>query len=264
MKLKLCDHEISQTTYCCSKLKTSTNLVTCAECFLATLAESEMAAPSARNARIQLAQQLPPVLTRFFQRYPPARFSAAASLPPTSTLSAESSAPSQAPPDAPADSSATRSHAPSWDPAPPSPFQTWKHPVTGLWQGPAYSLRRQAELVNTARAHGVEELLPYTVKGSGIRAMKRFEEGLRVRGTGVGRKVKGHWDERTLQTKLETRRKAMLRMPRLVMKWREVRLRGSAVWERTNSWIGGAWTLVEEQAVEEKVMHTSSMRTRTL
>ena len=217
-----------------------------------------MAGPSARHARIQLAQQLPPILKRFFQRYPPAPLSAAASLPTASAQSTESDAPSQAPSAAPTDASAPRPHAPSWDPAPPSPFQAWKHPITGVWQGPAYSLRRQAELVKAARASGVEELLPFTVKGSGVRAMKRFEQGLRVRGTGVGQRVKGHWDERTLQQKLEIRRKAMLRMPRLIMKWREVCLREIHFRMSTNSRLGRARAPVEERIMEEVMMYICS------
>lgn len=48
-----------------------------------------------------------------------------------------------------------------------------------------------------ARQHGVEELLPFTVKGTIYRLQKRQENGLRVKGTGVGEKVKGKKWERT-------------------------------------------------------------------
>lgn len=50
-----------------------------------------------------------------------------------------------------------------------------------------------------ARQHGVEELLPYTVKGTEERLRRRAENGLRVKGTGVGQRVKGKESERTLK-----------------------------------------------------------------
>lgn len=50
-----------------------------------------------------------------------------------------------------------------------------------------------------ARQHGVEELLPYTVKGTEERLRRRAEDGLRVKGTGVGQRVKGKESERTLK-----------------------------------------------------------------
>jgi large subunit ribosomal protein L25 len=76
-----------------------------------------------------------------------------------------------------------------------------KHPVTGKWHDPKYSLRRQAELVKLARDNGVEDLLPFTNKGTEERLRKRVELGLRVKGTGVGQKVKGHKHERQLGVK---------------------------------------------------------------
>lgn len=87
------------------------------------------------------------------------------------------------------------------DGATANPFLPFKHPVTGLWQDPVYSLRRQAELVKLAREAGVEELLPFTTKGTEYRLTKRVEEGLRVKGTGVGQRVKGHLHERMLAAK---------------------------------------------------------------
>lgn len=83
----------------------------------------------------------------------------------------------------------------------PNPFLPTKHPVTGRWHDPKYSLRRQAELVKLARQHHVEELLPFTPKGTEERLRKRVELGLRVKGTGVGQKVKGHKHERQLASK---------------------------------------------------------------
>lgn len=52
-----------------------------------------------------------------------------------------------------------------------------------------------------AREQGVEELLPFTSKGTEERIRHRVEHGLRVRGTGVGQHVKGHLHERMLATK---------------------------------------------------------------
>ena len=50
-----------------------------------------------------------------------------------------------------------------------------------------------------ARQHGVEELLPHTIKGTEERIRRRMENGLRVKGTGVGQKVKGKESERTMK-----------------------------------------------------------------
>ena len=81
-----------------------------------------------------------------------------------------------------------------------------------------------------ARANGVEELLPYTVKGTQERIMKRQEGGLRVKGTGVGQKVKGKLWERTMKGRLEKRRQAMLGMPKMVQQWKQVRESFFASW----------------------------------
>ncbi len=145
---------------------------------------------------IQLAKTLPPILKRFFARFPPPALldaSSDAAEPPTSYS---------------------------------NPFRPTKHPVTERWHNPVYSLRRQAVLYKLATAHGVQGLLPPTPKSAEERLKKRVEEGLRVRGTGVGQKVKGHWDERTLKRRLETRRQAMINMPQLVQKWKTVRRTG--------------------------------------
>lgn len=83
----------------------------------------------------------------------------------------------------------------------PSPFQAWKHPLTGRWHNPKYSLRRQADLVKLAHKHGVEDLLPRTIKGTEERLQRRLENGLRVKGTGAGQRVKGKEWERTLKSR---------------------------------------------------------------
>jgi large subunit ribosomal protein L25 len=128
-----------------------------------------MAAP---NRYIELAKALHPRLLRFLAKYPPSQI-----LPTT-----------------------TRTNTIK-DGAIANPFLPHKHPVTGNWNEPEFSLRRQAELVKLAREHGVEELLPFTSKGTEERIRKRVEEGLRVKGTGVGQKVKGHLHERMLAAK---------------------------------------------------------------
>ena len=132
-----------------------------------------MAAASQKH--IQLALALPPRLRTFLARYPPATI-----LP------------------AGADADAAKT---AYQRETPNPFLPTKHPVTGRWHDPKYSLRRQAELVKLAREHGVEELLPYTPKGTETKLAKRVEFGLRVKGTGVGQKVKGHKHERQLVAK---------------------------------------------------------------
>ncbi|KAH8884501.1 hypothetical protein GQ53DRAFT_752113 [Thozetella sp. PMI_491] len=152
---------------------------------------------------IQLAKALPPRLQVFLARYP------APSILPTGATPETFKTPYQE--------------------DTPNPFAATKHPATGRWHDPKYSLRRQAELVKLARDHGVEELLPFTPKGTEERLRKRVELGLRVKGTGVGQKVKGHKHERQMIAKMEKRRQAMLDMPELIREWKEV---GKKKWTR--------------------------------
>ncbi|KAI9812823.1 MAG: hypothetical protein M1832_000339, partial [Thelocarpon impressellum] len=172
---------------------------------------------------VQLAQSLPPRLMRFFARYPPA-----AILRPTAqrlhqvVLSEDSSeSVLKAPTPVAVESNATSEDLLSSASAYPNPFRAQKHPITGRWHNPVFSLRRQADLVKLARKHGVEELLPYTVKGTAERLKKREETGLQVKGTGVGQKVKGKAWERTMKGRLEKRRQAMLDMPQMIQTWKE-------------------------------------------
>ena len=179
---------------------------------------------------IELAKTLPPRLLRFFQRYPPPQ------LFPTIT--------SQIAAATPADSPATISTTPPADPnaavtevsSPdavastttpetlefPNPFQPTKNFTTGRWHGPVYGLRKQADLVKLANAHGVVDLLPWTIKKPGEKEARRIERGLAVKGTGEGQRVKGKLWERTLKGRLEMRRQAMLDMPRLIQEWKQV------------------------------------------
>ena len=168
---------------------------------------------------IKLAQTLPPRLLRFFARYPPpsAAFSNRAQLTVSTALNSSSTDPN---------ASQIESHAPSseLEPTSSNPFSRTRHPRTGQWHDPVFSLRRQAELVKLARANGVEDLLPPTSKSAGTRLLKRMEGGLRVKGTGVGQKVKGKIWERTQSARLEKRRQAMLGMPKMVQQWKQVML----------------------------------------
>ena len=123
------------------------------------------------NNFVQLAKSLPAPLQRFFARWPPA------------ALVPEGTAPTR------------------YQQERANPFVFYKHPVTGKWQDPVYSYRRQAELVKLARENGVEELLPETTKGTEYQLAQRVEHGLRVKGTGVGQKVKGRVHERHMITK---------------------------------------------------------------
>src|SRR5258708_4178906 len=101
---------------------------------------------------IHLAKSLPPQLQRFLARYPPASL-----LPPgTDPETAQT----------------------SYQQERPKPFEWLKHPVTGKWHDPVYSLRRQAQLLKLAREHGVEELMPPSRKAPDEQLAHRVEHGL--------------------------------------------------------------------------------------
>lgn len=68
----------------------------------------------------------------------------------------------------------------------------------------------------------MEELLPPGRKSREYKEVRRAEVGLRVRGTGIGQKVKGHKWERTMGPRLEERRQAMLKMPAMIRDWKQV------------------------------------------
>lgn len=72
--------------------------------------------------------------------------------------------------------------------------------------------------------YNVEGLLPPSTKSTEYKETRRAERGLQVKGTGVGQKVKGHKWERTMEGRLEDRRKAMMEMPELIRLWKQVRL----------------------------------------
>lgn len=131
---------------------------------------------------VQLAKSLPEPLQRFFARWPPAG------------LASPGTAPT------------------SFQELRPNPFEFYKHPETGRLQDPVYSARRQAQLLQMARDHGVADLLPSSNKNPTQRLAHRVEHGLRVKGTGVGQKVKGHIHERHMIAKyVGTRPQRMVR-----------------------------------------------------
>jgi hypothetical protein len=130
-----------------------------------------------------------------------------------------------------------------------NPFQPRKNYRTGKWHGPVYGLRKQADLVKLAQQHGVLDLLPDTIKKPGVKEQKRLEQGLQVKGTGVGQKVKGKKWERTMKSRLEERRKAMENMPALIQEWKLVSLM-EYIWESpvANACTEGTWSRLEEVA----------------
>ena len=100
---------------------------------------------------------------------------------------------------------------------PQNPFLPRKS--NSRWTSAHFGLRRQAELVKIAKAHGVEALLPASKKSTAFKQQRLLERGLRVRGTGEGQKVKGHKWERNFEAKMEKRYDAMVNMPALVRDW---------------------------------------------
>lgn len=197
-----------------------------------------MAAPAGNY--VKLAQSLPPQLLRFFQRNQShlADYFANAANKVTAGTFAECS-----------------KH--------PNPFRSQKNLETGRWHDPIYSLRRQADLVKLARAHGVEELLPPTVKGTEARIQRRAANGLRVKGTGYGQRVKGKLWERTMKGRLEKRRQAMEDMPALIEEWKKVKISEFLLdLAALTIEIEGPWPWVEEVAEVGKVTLGLGVRIR--
>lgn len=123
---------------------------------------------------VNIAKSLPPKLIRFFARYPPLSI-----LPPVPLK----------------DSSALPKHQLI------NPFKATKDPITNRWHNPVFSLRRQADLVKLARENHVEELLPFTVKSTKEKIRRKLKYGSRIKGTGVGEKVKGKSSERKMKAR---------------------------------------------------------------
>ncbi|PGH04642.1 hypothetical protein AJ79_07039 [Helicocarpus griseus UAMH5409] len=177
-------------------------------------------------------EALPLRLRNFFARYPPQFYSATAlgaQLKVPEGTGASSPVPSPYTPSRNAKKSKQELSAFSAmsknflrsDPEHPNPFLPYKNPETGRWRGALISLRRQNELVKLAAKYGVEELLPPSRKSKEYRDTRAVEMGLRVRGTGIGQKVKGHKWERTIESRLEERKQAMLGMPEMIRLWKQ-------------------------------------------
>ncbi|MCJ1375307.1 hypothetical protein MMC20_006542 [Loxospora ochrophaea] len=190
---------------------------------------------ASRHECVRLARSLPPRLLRFFARYPPPTLSPSHHPQPlnTSTLASTITALNTSSADPNANQREASVGLPTTSTQEDNPFRWTKHPITGNWHNPVYSLRRQADLVKMARSNGLEELLPLTVKGTQERTRKREESGLRTKGTGVGQRVKGKGRERTLKGRLEQRRQAMLQMPLMIRTWKQLgRGRGWKKWPK--------------------------------
>lgn len=184
---------------------------------------------------VQLAQRLDPRLLQFFKRFPPPQIAGTAtsshtipSSEPVSTITiAENTSSSD--PNAGA-STTTLSTSPSEPEIAHSdaqakthrnPFLPFKNPRTGNWHGAVYSLRIQAQLFKLAQENNVLSLMPISPKHPEVKEQKRIENGLRVQGTGMGKKVKGKAWERTMKSRLEQRRLAMEGMPEMIRQWKE-------------------------------------------
>ncbi|KAF1824217.1 uncharacterized protein K489DRAFT_400124 [Dissoconium aciculare CBS 342.82] len=179
---------------------------------------------------IEVAQSLPPRLLNFFKKHPPPSVGVLSNNQKVQliarrdlkTLNAGGSADAEG--SSLSTESATSNESTSSTAISPflsrNPFLPMKKPRSTTWIGPSISLRRQAELYKIAMAHGVLDLMPLGPKHPEVREQKRIEQGLRVQGTGIGKKVKGKYWERTMQGKLEERRKAMAGMPELIRAWK--------------------------------------------
>ncbi|KAJ5222361.1 uncharacterized protein N7469_008601 [Penicillium citrinum] len=164
--------------------------------------------------------KLPQRLRNFFARYPPQVYSA---------LVAPPNLPSPYTPDREA-KGAHKQDREAWsfskallhnDPSNQNPFLPRKIFTTGKWIGPRYGLRQQADLVKLAIKYNVEPLLPPGTKSTEYKEARLAERGLRIKGTGIGQKVKGHKWERTMEARLEDRRKAMTEMPEMIRLWKQ-------------------------------------------
>ncbi|KAL4893850.1 hypothetical protein BDV59DRAFT_177318 [Aspergillus ambiguus] len=177
-----------------------------------------------------LVSKLPLRLRNFFARYPPQIYSAAVRPPLEPQQQPDESAlPSPYTPNRdakgakrpdPTEFSPSRALLYS-NPEHPNPFLPRKNFRTGKWISPRYGLRTQADLVKLAIKYNVEALLPPGRKATEFKETRRAERGLQIKGTGVGQKVKGHKWERTMEARLEDRRKAMMEMPEMIRLWKQ-------------------------------------------
>lgn len=179
---------------------------------------------------IRLARSLPPRLINFFKKYPPGAAATIAS--PTAAQSEKLLSlvenTSSEDPNAMSVTQTSISQSQDSSPSqslsaftPSNPFLPFVHPISGHWHPPAYSLRRQADLIKLADRFNVVSLLPWSPKLPSELERKRIEHGLRVKGTGLGQKVKGKLWERTLKGRLDQRKKAMEGMDDMINQWKQ-------------------------------------------
>lgn len=180
-----------------------------------------------------LLENLPQRLVNFFSRYPPQTHSAAVRRP--APANGEGYVPTKV--ESPYTPDRDAKGAPGekkhgWTPSRAllvtsdevrNPFLP--HKRFGKWEAPKYGLRQQADLMKLAIKYNVGALLPPSRKSPEFKETRRAERGLQVKGTGVGHKVKGHKWERTMESRLEDRRKAMEGMPEMVRMWKQVSTR---------------------------------------
>ncbi|EED16492.1 60S ribosomal protein L25, putative [Talaromyces stipitatus ATCC 10500] len=196
---------------------------------------------------------LPLRLRNFFAKYPPQHYSAAVApasrlVPPadatrynnnnslTTSEGSEIDISSLSPEDLPTpytpnrDAKGNKRNPTAWsaskailynDPEYPNPFLPQPSPGGKKWRSPKYGLRQQADLIKLAKKYDVEQLLPTSRKSTVFKETRLAERGLAIKGTGIGQKVKGHKWERTMETRLEERKKAMMEMPELIRQWKQ-------------------------------------------
>ena len=176
---------------------------------------------------------LPARLRNFFARYPPQHYSSLVA-PRPAVPEGESSAEEALPSPYTPDRDAKGAHKPDpekfslsrsllvTDKTYRNPFLPYKPNPTAPWRSPRYGLRQQADLVKLAIKYNVEALLPIGRKSTEFKAARMAERGLAIKGTGIGQKVKGHKWERTMEARLEDRRKAMVEMPEMIRLWKQV------------------------------------------
>lgn len=178
----------------------------------------------------KLVENLPQRLINFFARYPPQLHSAAVRRPAPANGDGYVPTKVESPytPDRDAKGApGQKKHG--WTPSRAllvtsdnlrNPFLP--HKRFGKWEAPRYGLRQQADLMKLAIKYNVDQLLPPSRKSPEFKETRRTERGLQIKGTGVGQKVKGHKWERTMEARLEDRRKAMEGMPEMVRLWKQV------------------------------------------
>lgn len=117
-------------------------------------------AENSQTERNKFFAQMPGVLQRFFEKYPPPPYGRYADKP-------------------------------TWTNAPDAnPFLANKHPITQSWHKPKYSMRRQADLWKAAYRFGIDHLMPTLMHGKKFYE-QRYESRPPVRGAQFFKLKKG-------------------------------------------------------------------------